>query len=102
VAHSVVFRPSAKADLLEIYKYIERHSSAERAGAYIDRMEAACLALSIFPQRGALRDDLAPGMRVVGFERRASILFRVDGDAVRIFRVLYAGRDFPSEWRDDA
>jgi toxin ParE1/3/4 len=36
-------------------------------------------------------------MRVVGFERRASIVFRVEGDVVRIFRILYGGRDFPAE-----
>lgn len=56
------------------------------------------MALATFPHRGTLRDDLAPGMRVIGFERRASIIFRVDGHTVRIFRILYAGRDYPSEW----
>jgi toxin ParE1/3/4 len=102
VTHSVTFRPAAQADLLQIYQYIEQHGSAERAGAYIDRIEAACMALATFPRRGTLREDLAPGMRVVGFERRASIIFRVDDNVVRIFRVLYAGRDYPSEWQEEA
>lgn len=58
------------------------------------------MALATFPERGTLRNDLAPGIRVVGFERRASILFRVEGEVVRIFRVLYGGQDFPSDWID--
>lgn len=101
VAHKVAFRPLAQADLLQIYRYIEQHGSAERAGSWIGRLEAACMALATFPERGTLRDDLAPGVRMVGFERRASILFQVLGDTVRILRILYGGRDFPANWADD-
>lgn len=64
------------------------------ADAYIDRIEAACLALEQFPMRGTLREDIGPGLRILGFERRVSILFRVRKAAVEIVRILYGGRDY--------
>ncbi|MER9414078.1 type II toxin-antitoxin system RelE/ParE family toxin [Mesorhizobium sp. M0589] len=102
MTHKVVFRPAAQADLLAIYSYIENDSGAARAGGYIDRIEAACLALATFPERGTVREAIGPGIRVIGFERRASILFRVEGNRVLILRVLYGGQDYPSLRDDEA
>jgi len=39
------------------------------------------------------REDLGPGIRQIGFERRASILFRVLENKVEIVCIAYAGRD---------
>ncbi len=44
-------------------------------------------------ERGTLRDDIRPGLRTVGFERRMTIAFHVESKRVVIDRVLYAGRD---------
>jgi hypothetical protein len=41
-----------------------------------------------------LRDDILPGLRVVGFERRVTIAFLITADAVLIEGVFYGGRDF--------
>ncbi|MDC7787471.1 type II toxin-antitoxin system RelE/ParE family toxin [Rhodoplanes sp. TEM] len=60
-------------------------------------MEKACTALAEFPNRGTRRDDIAPGLRTIGFERRATIAFRVLEDVVEIVAIAYAGRDFASE-----
>jgi toxin ParE1/3/4 len=43
--------------------------------------------------RGARRDDLKKGLRVLGFERRVAIAFRVTDSQVIVARVLYGGRD---------
>lgn len=43
-----------------------------------------------------VRDAIGPGIRVVCFERRASILFRVHAERVLILRVLYGGQDYPT------
>jgi len=56
--------------------------------------------LTPFPKRGTRRDDLGPGLRAVGFERRATIVFRVEKDAVDIVRILYGGRDLEMALRD--
>lgn len=95
MTHRVVFRPSAQSDLFAIYNYIEKESGAARAGGYIDRIEAACMALSMIPERGPVRNAIGSGIRVVGFERRAPIVFRVDGEQVLILRILYGGQNHP-------
>ena len=45
----VVFRPLAEADLFGLYEYIATEAGPDVAGAYIDRIEATCLALETFP-----------------------------------------------------
>ena len=72
----VVFAPEAREDLFELYDYIAQHGSPERAMAYIERIEKACMSLQALPNRGTLREDLRPGLRVMGFERRALIAFQ--------------------------
>jgi toxin ParE1/3/4 len=101
VTRRIVFRPNAEADLFALYRYIAEAAGLERAGAYIERIEAACMDLAIFPVRGARRDDLAPGLRTIGFERRVTIAFRVLEQVVEIVSIAYAGRDFESELREE-
>lgn len=93
MAHKVVFAPEARDDLLELYLFIAERDGDARALGYTERIEAYCLALADFPERGTRRDDLLPGLRIVGFERRVSIAFHVTGDAVTFDRILYGGRD---------
>ena len=94
MTYTVRFRPRAEADLFDLYRYIAAASGRAAAGAYIDRIEAACLSLESFPERGTRRDDIRPGIRVMGFERRATIVFQISGDTVIIARIFYGGRDY--------
>ncbi len=91
--YRVRFTPEAQADLLELYDYIAEHSSPARAFRFIERIEQWCNGLECFPERGVQRNDIRPGMRVVGFKRRVSIAFHLTSDTVTIIRILYAGRD---------
>ena len=52
------------------------------------------MALETFPHRGHRRDDLRPGLRIMGFERRASIAFQVLPGEVVIVRIFFGGRDY--------
>jgi toxin ParE1/3/4 len=90
----VTFRPQAESDLFGLYRYIAAQSGHAIAGQYIDRIEAACMALETFPERGTRRDDIRPGLRTIGFERRATIAFRIVRREVIIVRIFYGGRDF--------
>jgi toxin ParE1/3/4 len=69
------------------------------AGGYIDRIEAACMALATFPKRGTLCNDILPGQHTVLFERRATIAFRMLKTRVEVITVAYGGRDFEGELR---
>jgi toxin ParE1/3/4 len=96
----VRFRPLAEADLFALYDYIAQQAGNTVAGAYIDRVEAACLALETFPERGTRRDDIRPGIRTMGFERRATIVFRVIENGVVIIRIFYGGQNYERRLHD--
>lgn len=92
--YEVTFRPLAEADLFALYSYIASQAGRGVAGAYVDRIEAACLGLATFPERGRRRDDIRPGLRILGFERRATIVFEVGQEEVVIIRIFYGGQDY--------
>ena len=90
----VSFRPAAEADLFGLYRAITAAAGRGVAGAYIDRIETACPSLETFPERGTKRDDIRPGLRTMGFERRATIVFQVLAAEVVIVRIFYGGQDY--------
>jgi toxin ParE1/3/4 len=89
----VVLRPQAEEDLEAIYRYIAK-DSPERAIGYVRRLRRRCEALAEYPERGRPRDDLAPGLRMLAFERSAVIAYRVEDGSVRIVDIFYRGRDY--------
>lgn len=100
---NLFYRPEARADLAKLYDYIvEQSSSHDRAQGYVRRIQAACEKLKAFPEVGRLRDDLRPGVRILGFERRVVIVYMVlaSGD-VEIGRVFYGGRDYEALVSDE-
>jgi toxin ParE1/3/4 len=101
VIYEVRFSKRSQADLISIYEYISARSDASRALAYFERIRDYCLTLSRFPQRGTPWDHVLTGVRVVGFERRVSIAFRIKGRAVTIVRVMYGGRDIERNLKPD-
>jgi toxin ParE1/3/4 len=96
----VVFRPRARADFDKIFDWIAERGGVEVARAYSSRIERFCFVLTPFPQRGTARNDVRPGLRTIGFERRATIAFTVKGEDVIILRILYAGRSLDHAFDD--
>jgi len=99
VALNVIFREEAENDLTELALYIASQAGPVVANRYLDRLYSACIGLAHFPERGRRRDDILPGLRTIGFERRATIAFRVLKTRVEIVSVAYGGRDFESDVR---
>jgi toxin ParE1/3/4 len=93
VKRRVIFSPEAEADLIELYDYIANEAGPDRAIGYIERIEKSCLSLERVSERGTKRDDLRPGLRIMGFERRVTIAFHVEPATVTVDRILYGGRD---------
>ncbi|MDB5432201.1 MAG: Toxin ParE1/3/4 [Caulobacter sp.] len=89
----VTYSACARRQLLALYVYIAERSGVRPANDYIMRIERYCQGLDTFPHRGALRDDISPGLRTIGFERRVTIAFRVAPDEVVIAQILYGGQD---------
>jgi toxin ParE1/3/4 len=101
MAFTVVLRPQAEEDLAAIYEYIAQ-SNPQRAIEYLRRLRLRCEALTNFPERGRARDDLMPGARMLPFDRSAVIIYRIEGDVVRIIDIFYRGRNYEAILRGEA
>ena len=90
----VDFAPEALDDLIQLYDWIADAASPETAIRYIDRLEAYCRGMGYASERGHKRDDIRPGLRIAGFQRRVTIAFTVTEARVTILRLFYGGRDW--------
>ena len=90
----VEFSEDANADLAALYDWIADAASPAIAMGYIERLEAYCNKFDLGSERGHSRDDLRPGLRIVGFERRVTIAFTVETERVIILRLFYGGRNW--------
>ena len=96
MAFEVVFSAEAQQDIILMYAYVAERAGAVRALNFADRVISYCEGLTAFPERGTRRDDLGPGLRIIGYRRRVTIAFHVEPGRVTIDRVLYGGRALPS------
>ena len=87
------FSEAAEQDVLELLDYLMPRAGERVARAYVDRLIDYCVAFETFPERGHRRDDMSPGLRIVGYHRKATIAFRVLGTAVTILRIYHGGRN---------
>ena len=88
----VIFRPNAERDLDEMEEYLALRFSPHNAARYVDRIIAACKSIGVAPYRGTRRDDIRPGVRTTGFEKRVTITFEVEAETVVILGIFYGGR----------
>jgi toxin ParE1/3/4 len=93
---SVVFAPEARGDLLNLGDWIAERAGMDVALKYIERLEVYCSGFEFAGERGQRRDDIRPGLRIVGFERRIAIAFIVSDTDVTILRLYYGGRNWSS------
>jgi toxin ParE1/3/4 len=66
--------------------------------SFVERLENGCLRFDFASERGYARDDLLPGLRIAGFERRVTMAFVVMEEQVSILRFFYGGRDWEKEF----
>ncbi len=90
----VIFSPEAREDLLLLGDWIAERAGAEVALRYLERIEGFCVGLELSSERGHRRDDVRPGLRIVGFGRRIAIAFTLTPTEVTILRLHYGGRNW--------
>jgi toxin ParE1/3/4 len=93
---TVIFAPQARHDLVELTDWIAERAGAETALAYAARLEAYCMGFEFAGERGRRRDDLRPGLRITGFDRRVTVAFMASENEVTILRLYYGGRNWLS------
>lgn len=89
----VILSDIALNDLHSIFDWLEPETGATFARDYIRQIRDQCRSLADFPNRGRPHDHILTGMRTIGFERKATIVYIVEAEQVRILRVLHRGRD---------
>jgi toxin ParE1/3/4 len=92
--YRVILSPEAQGDLIALYDYIAEQASPSVAARFLERVEVHVRGFAISPLRGTQRDDIRPGLRTAGFERRITIAFMVSDVDVIILRLFYGGRDW--------
>lgn len=97
IRRTVVFSPEAAADLVNLYDRIVHAAGGHVALGYLDRIERFCLGLDLASERGHRRDDIRPGLRIVGFEKRVTVAFVVGETEVTILRLFLKGRDWEAD-----
>jgi plasmid stabilization system protein ParE len=96
----VVFAPEARDDLMRLHKHLVETASPSVADRYLARLQAWFGGFAFAGERGTRRDDVRPGLRVVGFERRITAAFTVDTRRVVFLRVFYGGQDWSAVLSD--
>lgn len=89
-----VFTPEAEQHLVDLYRYIAANGYPETAARFTDSIVAFCEDIATLPLAGKARDDIRPGLRIIGYRRRVVVAFLVLGEVVVIVGIFYGGRDY--------
>ncbi|MDS7594922.1 type II toxin-antitoxin system RelE/ParE family toxin [Agrobacterium tumefaciens] len=93
--YAVRLSPEAQTDIVRIHaSIVENSGSPVTADRYIDRISGFLSSLNVFPERGTVREEVRSGLRIIGFERSASVAFVVENDDVVVLRILVKGQEF--------
>ena len=92
---TVRLRAQAHQDIKDIFDWIVSESNYPSiAENLVNRIYARCETLGDFPLKGRSRNDLQKGLRILAFERKAIITYRVLADEVEVTNIFYGGRDW--------
>ncbi len=61
---TVAFHEDATRDLHGLYDWLSKAAGHDIALSYLERIEAYCLGFDVASERGHLREDIRPGLRV--------------------------------------
>lgn len=90
----VIFSRGMSEDLMELEEYIAFKTTLETAEHYIDGLIVECESFRLVPYRGSTRRELRADMRIIGYKRAVSIVFRIEENQqlVIFLGISYRGR----------
>jgi plasmid stabilization system protein ParE len=91
----------AEKQLTALYSYIADAASPDIAARYTEAIVSYCESLRTFPDRGTMRNDVRPGLRITHYKKRTIIAFAVDAEHLSIIGVSYGGQDYETILQDD-
>ena len=98
-ARQVRYEEQASLDLLAVFDWLSETASPLSAIRIVNDLATFIEGLDLAAERGTLRDDLRPKLRVLG-HGRAVVAISVDEDAVYVLRIFYGGQDWEAAPRD--
>jgi plasmid stabilization system protein ParE len=93
-----VIRPTAKDDIIRQFRYYLLEDALEAATRFLDAVDESVKTICVMPEMGApkqFKNPVLAGLRswpVKGFED-TRIYYAVQGDVLRVIRVLHGRRD---------
>lgn len=85
--------PKAEEDLAEIWRYTARVWSPDQADSYLRGLEQKFAALCRNPELARERPEIVPPVRLSP-HRAHLVIYRIEGDAVVILRVVHNRRNW--------
>lgn len=96
--YSVVYEPTAEADLLEILKYYEKQGGTNLAKIIYDKIIYATDKLAFFPESRPSSNDYYPNTRVLVIQKlpyKAFFSINENDKTVSIVSIIHTSRLFP-------
>ena len=88
----IIVLPAARDDPRDIWRFGVITWGEAQADRYSDTLDAAINGLDVLPYRGPAADEVSQGLRRL-VVRSHVVFYRVEGEAVRVVRVLHGSRD---------
>ncbi len=85
--------PAAISDIQSIRDYTLEHWGPQQEALYLDSLWSKFEDILADPKRFRTRDDLFPGCQLAA-QGKHVILFRCNGKALQIVRILHSAMDF--------
>ena len=100
VRRRLLWAPSSRRDLLDIWHYYAGIASADVADRLLRDIHGAAERARARPLTWRTRDEVMPGLRSVTAHPYV-VFYRVENDAVEIVRVLHQRRDIAAAFARD-
>lgn len=94
---AIIYLPRANRDSRAIAVWIAEKTSDSFAAAYAERIVERIESLAYGGELGTLRDDVRPGLRVIGLMKSVTVAFFVEDDAVMVARIFYGGQNWQTD-----
>jgi len=96
VTYRIIYANAANSDLHEIARYFRTTAGDVAAEAVINEILETAETLAVRPTRLRLRNELSSGLRGLS-AGNYMIFYHIDGDVVRIVRILHGSRDITTK-----
>ena len=96
----VIFSAGAEQDFINILDWLTPVAGGNIALSYVLRIRENCLTYDVGSERGTLRNDVLPNLRISGFEKRVTFAFIVSEEKVEFLRIFYGGRNWEGDFDD--